>query len=133
MKINPYIFSFLLFISFVVVGMPVIPHHHCAGIICMKDDTKEAESPHHHTNDDSCCTSDCITQLESSSAFMQPLYKTQPQFSYSIILFTEPLLRFITRCGEITVHRDYIYLESLHGISIAYAVGLRAPPSSFTI
>lgn len=39
MRNKRYIVSFLLFISMIMLVVPVIPHHHHAdGVICMKND-----------------------------------------------------------------------------------------------
>lgn len=117
--------------------VPLIPHHHHSnGIICMKDDIKDTECPyhhnHHHHNDDPCCTSDCMTNFESFVPAQQ-LDEVQPHYLYSIILFTEPLLRFVTQPEENSLLREHVYLESLHGTFITRAAGLRAPPYLFTI
>lgn len=118
-------------ISMVMLIVPLIPHHHHSnGIICMKDDIRDTECPcdHHHPDDDPCCTSDCMTQFESPVPTSQP-DGMQPQHIYSITLFTEPLLRFITQPGERGFRRDHVYPESLYGTFIACAAGLRAPPA----
>ena len=137
MRNKRYIIYFMMIISMVMLVVPLIPHHHHSnGIICMKDDIKDTECPyhhnHHHHNDDPCCTDNCMANLESSVPAPQ-LDEVQPQYIYSITLFTEPLLRFITQSGERNVHRDYVYHESLHGTFITCAAGLRAPPYLFTI
>lgn len=122
----------------VMLVVPLIPHHHHSdGIICMKDDIKETECPcdhqhHHHSENDPCCTNECMTHFESPTPVEQ-LYEVQPQFFYITTLFTEPLLRFLTQPEERNIHRDYVYIESLHGMFITHATGLRAPPSQFTI
>lgn len=47
MRNKRYIVSFLLFISMIMLVVPVIPHHHHAdGVICMKNDlTPEPQCP----------------------------------------------------------------------------------------
>lgn len=119
-------------ISMVMLIVPFIPHHHHSnGIICMNDDTGDTEcaSDHHrHRNDDPCCTSDCMTRFESPEPASQS-DGIQPQYIYSITLFTEPLLRFITQPGERSIHQNHVYRESLYGTFITCAAGLRAPPA----
>lgn len=69
MRNKRYIVSFLLFISMIMLVVPVIPHHHHAdGVICMKNDlTPEPQCPkhYHHPDNDSCCNDGCMTRLNS--------------------------------------------------------------------
>jgi hypothetical protein len=124
MRINANIFSLFLFISFIVVIMPAIPHHHHTdGVVCMDGDVK----------DDPWCAGDCLGQKVDAEPALQGADPVQPQFLYSIMLFSEPLLRFITQHEERAVRYDGVYLESLHGTCIARAAGLRAPPFFFSV
>lgn len=74
MRNKRYIVSFLLFISMIMLVVPVIPHHHHAdGVICMKNDlTPEPQCPkHHHPGNDSCCNDGCMTRLNSPTPSVQ--------------------------------------------------------------
>ena len=130
-----HIFYFLMLIAMIVIIAPAIPHHHHGnGVICMKNHIEEdhccpMHHHHHHENDDPCCTNDCLSHFNS---LIPPSFDTnevQPQFLYVVTLFTEPLLQFLSEQEERTIHRDYVYVESLHGTYITRAAGLRAPPS----
>lgn len=134
MRSKQYIFFLLLFVSLIIVGMPVIPHHHHGdGIVCMKDDIKaddccSAAHHHHHQEDDPCCTDSCTAHIQSFVSHSHAI-DMQPDYLFAVILFTEPLLRFLTRPLPRDSHRDYVYREPLHSTYIARATGLRAPPS----
>lgn len=133
MKIKTVISVFLLFISMILIAMPAIPHHHHGdGIICMKDDLKNddcctMDHKHHHEEDDPCCHGNCTAQFLSSTPTIDT-ENFQPHFIYLDILFTESLIRFLTQPLEQEVHKDYVYVESLHGMYLTRAAGLRAPP-----
>ena len=133
MKNKRYILYSLMVTCMIMLVVPLIPHHHHGnGMICMKDDVKDTDYPcdqqHHHHQDEPCCTSNCMTYIESSVPTPQ-LDEVQPQYFYISTLFTEPLLRFLTQPEEKNIHREYVYLESLHGTYILCATGLRAPPA----
>jgi hypothetical protein len=138
MKINTYILSLFLFIGFMVVITPAIPHHHHSnGVICIRDDMKaddccsSSRTPQHHPNNDPCCTDNCLTQLVETESALQKAEPIQPHYIQLTVLYTESLLRTLTPPLEIPDHLDYVYLESLHGTYIIRAAGLRAPP--FTV
>lgn len=132
MRSKQYILYFLMVVGLIMPAASVIPHHHHGDdIVCMKDDVgTESPRPHHH-DDDPCCTGGCVMHPESPAP-ASPARIPQPGFVHIITLFAEPLPRFVTQPGEEVVRRDNVYLESLHGIFITCAAGLRAPPASFT-
>lgn len=127
------ILYFLITISVLMVTVPLIPHHHHTnGAICLDTHIEETQCAcehhhHHHEHNDPCCTSDCITSFESSVPTGQ-INKVPSQDFYTIILFTEPLLRLLTLPEKKGVQPDYVYVEHLHGACITCAAGLRAPP-----
>lgn len=132
MRNKLYINLFMILFSMVLIAMPAIPHHHHGnGIICMKDDLKETDCcathhTHHHQENDPCCDEDCLVHFKTLPSV--DFDDIQPQFTYIDILFTESILRFITQPLEKEVHKDYVFVESLHGTYITRAAGLRAPP-----
>lgn len=133
MKKKWYITYFLLFISIVMLVIPVIPHHHHAdGLICMKNDItndccKQNQNP---GNEDHCCNdTGCVT-----THFFQRSPSTDTDTGahldgvWAITLYFEPLFKLLA-VPEIEVKRqENIYFESLHGTFITRATGLRAPP-----
>lgn len=87
MRNKRYIVSFLLFISMIMLVVPVIPHHHHAdGVICMKNDlTPEPQCPkHHHPGNDSCCNDGCMTRLNSPTPSVQA--DNNPHYLFTAIL-----------------------------------------------
>ena len=120
----------MLFVSIIMLAVPVIPHHHHAnGVICMKHDiAPESSCPHHHHHqaNDSCCDSECMTQLNSSVPSIQVDHG--PQHILIAILFDDNLLRNLFDPQERQLRDNYAYLESLHGTNISRAFVLRGPP-----
>lgn len=133
MKNKRFIYFFLLLVSLIMVTAPALPHHHHGdGIICMKDDISEKECcpathNHHHQSDDPCCNDYCTAHFQTVTPDIQ-IDELQPEFQYSVILFTGQLLLSLHKPGENTINPDYVYRESLHGTYIQRATGLRAPP-----
>ena len=124
MRNKRYIVSFLLFISMIMLVVPVIPHHHHAdGVICMKNDlTPEPQCPkHHHPGNDSCCNDGCMTRLNSPTPSVQA--DNNPHY-----LFTAIIIENLFRPQERRIKNYYAYRESLHGTAVNRAFGLRAPP-----
>lgn len=131
MRNKRYIVSFLLFISMIMLVVPVIPHHHHAdGVICMKNDlTPEPQCPkHHHPGNDSCCNDGCMTRLNSPTPSVQA--DNNPHYLFTAILFTDfiienlfrprsDVLRIITHTGSLstvrlsTVHLAFVPLHTL--------------------
>ena len=131
MRNKRYIVSFLLFISMIMLVVPVIPHHHHAdGVICMKNDlTPEPQCPkhYHHPDNDSCCNDGCMTRLNSPTPSVQA--DNNPHYLFTAILFTDFIIENLFRPQERRIKNYYAYRESLHGTAVNRAFGLRAPPS----
>ena len=129
MRNKRYIVSFLLFISMIMLVVPVIPHHnHADGVICMKNDlTPEPQCPkHHHPGNDSCCNDGCMTRLNSPTPSVQA--DNNPHYLFTAILFTDFIIENLFRPQERRIKNYYAYRESLHGTAVNRAFGLRAPP-----
>lgn len=131
MKRKQYIARILLFISMMVLMVPVIPHHHHAnGVICLKKDiTADCCEHNHHTpdSDHSCCnTTGCITTRFMQQAPLSDDAGPHPDIPRVITLFIEPLIYFpsLSEPGG-----ECVYRETLHDTFAIRATGLRAPPS----
>ena len=133
MKRKRHIARTLLFISLLVLMIPVIPHHHHAnGLICLKNDSHADCREHHHTPTDShhCCnTTGCMT-----THFVQQMPQSDdadahPNVPHIITLFITPPIN-VPSLSELEIRRqEGIYLETFHDTLITRATGLRAPPS----
>ena len=110
---KPYITALLLLLSILMLAVPVVPHHHHGSeAICLKNDlhTGCGETNHHHhpAGHPNCChDKGCLTHQDLS--LLVSLLSPYTVF-YSTALYSP-------------------YIESLHGVYIARASGLRAPPS----
>lgn len=130
-----YIVSFLFFISMIMLVIPVIPHHHHTnGNICMKQDIPTENScscstHRHHTDNEPCCDSDCLTRLDTSTPSVQ--VDNSPHFVLIAILFNDVIIKDLFKPQERRINNDYIYRESLHGMYLSRAFGLRAPPYTY--
>lgn len=132
MKRKKNITFVLIFISSIMLVIPVIPHHHHNnnGLICMKNDITANCCGQQHTTDSEhcCCDTGCVT-----AHFFQQTHKPNnewehPCFPLVITLFSEPILNLLLLPEGNRQKQEYIYLESLHGTYITRATGLRAPP-----
>lgn len=134
-KEKKYIVYLLFLVSIIMLAVPVFPHHHHAdGLICMKNDVEPSccHTPHHHhpAGHPNCChDKGCI-----ASHFVQRTPRTERQAPVlkpvllPVVLST--FLRQLYAFGEPCQPVSYSpYIESLHGVYIARASGLRAPPS----
>lgn len=131
MRNKRYILAFMLFISILMLIVPVIPHHHHAnGIICMKNDvTSETQCPnhnHHQQGNDSCCNEECLTRLSSPALTVQA--DSGPHYVFIATLFTDFIIENLFKPQEQRIKNYYAYREALHGTVINRAIGLRAPP-----
>lgn len=130
MKRKRYIASFLIFISMVMLVVPVIPHHHHNdGLLCMKNDITPSCCDQHIPNSEHCC---CDTGCVTTHFFQQtPSLDNgwlHPNAFWVITLFSEPLLTLLNLPEENGQRQECIYRESLHGTYLTRATGLRAPP-----
>jgi hypothetical protein len=107
MRNKRYILSFLLFISIIMLVVPVIPHHH-------------------HPGNDSCCNDGCMTRLNSPTPSVQADHS--PHYLFTAILFTDLIIENLFKPQERRIKNYYAYRESLHSTVINCAFGLRAPP-----
>ena len=129
MRNKRYIVSFLLFISMIMLVVPVIPIIIMPmAWICMKNDlTPEPQCPkHHHPGNDSCCNDGCMTRLNSPTPSVQA--DNNPSYLFTAILFTDFIIENLFRPQERRIKNYYAYRESLHGTAVNRAFGLRAPP-----
>lgn len=134
MKRKQHIARMLLFISMLVLMVPVIPHHHHAnGLICMKNDlTADCCEHHHHspTDEHHCCnTTGCMMSHFVQQTPQSEDANAHPNVLRVITLFIAPLINFPS-LSELEIRRqECIYLETLHDTLITHVTGLRAPPS----
>lgn len=136
MKVKQHITYFLLFISMIMLIVPVIPHHHHSdGIICMKDDLSSDCCNRHQqpvANDDACETTECVTAHLFQNILNPGRGELHPDAPLIIQLFFEPLLAFLSQSEEKPERHFGYYFESLHGTYLTRATGLRAPPCILT-
>lgn len=150
-----FIAGILFFISIWMLMVPVMPHHHHSnGMMCMKNDvTADCCTPtnedgydrtqqtdhqqrlqttsgnHHHC----CCNTDCVTLHFLQNMPHSTDFSLQADYSWIATLYTyESVLRLLLLPDEASDRQSPGYLESLHGIFITEAQGLRAPPSFIT-
>lgn len=135
MKRKRHIAYWLLFVSMIMLVVPVIPHHHHTdGLLCMKNDLTEECCNHHHDaekKEHCCCDTGCLTThffQKTPSTDHQAM--TAPDFPLWVMpLFFEPILSLLLLPDDEGRGQDPIYIESLHGTFITRAAGLRAPPA----
>lgn len=133
-KKKKYIVYLLFLVSIIMLAVPVFPHHHHAdGFICMKNDVEPScHIPHHHhpAGHPNCChDKGCIV-----SHFLQRTPRTERQAPVlkPVLLpaALSPFIRQLAAFDEPCLSDSYSpYIESLHGVYIVRASGLRAPPS----
>lgn len=135
MKNRRYITYLLLFVSVIALMVPVIPHHHHAGgLMCLKNDytpteqrQSDATEPHHNCQDASC-VSDNFFQLAPSTSNND----LQPDFQWAIPLLDDLCAGLLLPPDRPNKQHFSFYIESLHGIYLSRATGLRAPPSQLS-
>ena len=132
-KEKKYIVYLLFLVSIIMLAVPVFPHHHHAdGLICMKNDVEPSccHTHHHPAGHPNCChDKGCI-----ASHFVQRTPRTERQapaprpvlLPAVLSTFLRQLYAFGEPCQPVSYSP---YIESLHGVYIARASGLRAPPS----
>lgn len=122
----------LLWVSMIMLAIPVVPHHHHAdGQICMKNDlTNDCCANHNHsTTEHCCCDTGCLT-----THYVNPPQQTdgnhiQPDFFWVTVLFADPFLELQLLPSQKRIRKEEAFFrESLHGIFIVRAMGMRAPP-----
>ncbi|MDO4165104.1 MAG: hypothetical protein Q4D56_12090 [Bacteroides sp.] len=137
MRIKRYIAILLLFVSMIMLAMPVIPHHHHSGneLLCMKSDVQTGCCEHHHsthnateTHDHCCCNTGCVTTHFVQKAPSVGQNNLHPDYQWVITLFHEPIFRFLFQTESKEQKQYSTYIESLHGVFLTSAKGLRAPP-----
>ncbi|HIY88958.1 MAG TPA: hypothetical protein H9824_09670 [Candidatus Bacteroides pullicola] len=121
----------LLLLSILMLGVPVIPHHHHAdGVLCMKNDVQAGCcSPAPDEAEGHCC---CDTGCPAAHFFQQrpdagpdiPL----PLSNDILFLPTELLALLISHSPGQSPSTPF-YIESLHDTLFTRATGLRAPPA----
>ena len=130
---RPYVTALLFLLSILMLAVPVVPHHHHGNeVICMKNDFHAGctEAAHHPGQHPGCChDKGCI-----ASHFVQRTPRTERQapvlkpvlLPAVLSTFLRQLYAFGEPCQPVSYSP---YIESLHGVYIARASGLRAPPS----
>lgn len=124
----------LLLLSILMLGVPVIPHHHHAnGVLCMRNDvqsgcctpsTDEAEG---HC----CCDTGCL-----STHFFQQRPDASPDIPHplpTILLFLPDglLASLLLHLSDHPSRTTSVYAESLHDTLLTRVTGLRAPPALY--
>lgn len=131
----------MLFVSFLMLAVPLIPHHHHAdGAICLKNDIGHStDCDHHHAacthshhqpDNDACCNDDCLTRFYTSTPTAQ-VDLGHPHHVFVAVLFTDYLIENILTPDAQRIKNYYVYRESLHGTHILSAFALRGPPALF--
>ncbi len=142
-----YLFMFL---SIIMLGVPVIPHHHHSdGLICLKNDVtaeccehtsgEEEETSsseirvltHAHTasHGHCCCDTGCITtHFVQQSPANPDNGGVYPEFTRIITLYPEFITFLLNFPETAEADNDFIYRERLHSTYLTRAKGLRAPP-----
>lgn len=136
MKLQRHTAYLLLVVSILMLGVPVVPHHHhTGGLLCMRNDEGrggcqnrdgQADTPEH-----CCCHTGCITthffqqRPTVDTGWQHPAPAGDACFLPSLLAILPEAAPDVSRRQGHTFH----YIESLHGTLIARAKGLRAPPS----
>ena len=136
MKTKRHATYLLLLLSILMLGVPVIPHHHHAdGVLCMKDDvhagccTPTPDEAGGHC----CCDTGCI-----STHFFQQRPDTSPDIPQPLscdMLFLPAELLAALVPPPLSGHSRRTssdHAESLHDTQLTRATGLRAPPASLS-
>lgn len=134
MKTQRHAAYLLLLLSILMLGVPVIPHHHHAdGVLCMRNDvqsgcctpsTDEAEG---HC----CCDTGCL-----STHFFQQRPDASPDIPHplpTILLFLPDglLASLLLHLSDHPSRTTSVYAESLHDTLLTRVTGLRAPPALY--
>lgn len=130
--------SFLIFVSILMLAVPVIPHHHHTnGLMCMKNDiTSDCCDCAHHPENNAPFSHHCCENTHCATAFFTPNAPTdndcdfRPTYLWVSTLFYEPVFELLLLPEEKKQEQSSFYIESLHGIRIATSTGLRAPPAT---
>lgn len=132
---KPYITALLLLLSILMLAVPVVPHHHHGSeAICLKNDLHtgcgEANHHHHPAGHPNCChDKSCLTHqfVQRTPRVERQAPQPRPVLQPADLSLLVSLLSPYTVFYSTTLYSPYI--ESLHGVYIARASGLRAPPS----
>ena len=133
--------AYLLFVvSILMLGVPVVPHHHHAGgQLCMKNDLGEtctdarpnSNNAKHCDGEHCCCHTGCPAthffqqRPTVDTGWLQPAQAGDACFLPALLTLADRLSALASPRGNPT----YYYIESLHGRHVAQAQGLRAPPA----
>lgn len=120
----------LLLLSILMLGVPVIPHHHHAdGLLCMKNDVHAGCcTPSPDEAESHCC---CDTGCPAAHFFQQrpDISPDIPQpLSCDVFFLPSELLASLIFHNPTHSHTP-IYIEALHDTRLSRAMGLRAPPA----
>lgn len=132
---KPYITALLLLLSILMLAVPVIPHHHHGSeAICLKNDLHidcDKTNHHHHPAGHPNCCHDkgCLTHqfVQRTPRVERQTSQSQPVLQPADLNLLVSLLCSYTDSHSTALYSTYI--ESLFGVYIARASGLRAPPS----
>ena len=127
--------ALLLLLSILMLAVPVVPHHHHGSeAICLKNDLYtgcgEANHHHHPAGHPNCChDKGCLTHqfVQRTPRVERQAPQLRPVLLPADLDLLVSLLYPYTDSYSTALHSPYI--ESLHGVYIARASGLRAPPS----
>lgn len=130
MKTNRHTTYLLLLLSILMLGVPVIPHHHHAdGLLCMKNDVQAGCcTPAPDEAEGHCC---CDTGCPATH-FFQQRPDTSPDIpqplSCDVFFLPSELLASLIFHSP-TQSLTPVYIEALHDTLLSRATGLRAPPA----
>lgn len=140
MRKRRYVAGLLLFVSIMVLMVPVMPHHHHANSqICLKNDRTQQEDvcprhdahscPHDGCHSHTCChTTGCVAvHFVQSPPDVNP-QELDPDFAWTVTLLYESVCKLLIESGNRLPDPDSVYRESLHATFIVRVSGLRAPP-----
>ncbi len=128
----------LMAVCLVMLTVAVFPHHHHFNFICLQHDVTACEqtctgccgeecceTTHHHSLPDKCGNG-CITKFHCSV----PSTGTEilPSFPFITLLYSIADILKLGMPDDSVNELIFTYIESLHGLAVQRAEGLRAPP-----
>lgn len=140
MKRRRYIAYVLMMVCMVMLTASVFPHHHHSDMICLQHDIKTCNcscnkacenckdvchAAGHHSLPDQC-ENGCVTKF--NCAVPQSGTDILPYFPLVTVLYSlADVLKFNLPDRSVD-ELDFLYIESLHSLTVLRAEGLRAPP-----
>ena len=124
--------SLMLLCSFIVLLSVLVPHHHHSdGSACYVFQLDDSGEGHTHHNDMHTCECNGHNLFFSNHSVSQQIDQDMDLMLHPILFLFEYLnpLADLFHWWQDWEFTPTIYLESLHGVWIVKATGLRAPPA----